>query len=60
VFVLYELSFDEIQSGRRQDASEVGQPSMGPMGDASTLAGELQAIRKEVALLRGEISRRAP
>jgi voltage-gated sodium channel len=58
VYVLYELSFDEIQSGRRQTASNNEPPSPRPAANSAPLASELQALREEIALLRAELPRR--
>jgi voltage-gated sodium channel len=58
VFVLYELSFDEIQSGRRQNGLNPESPSATPEANPASPVHELQAIREEIALLRLELSRR--
>jgi voltage-gated sodium channel len=60
VYFLTELSFEEIQSGRRQNALNFESSATGSKATSAMLADELRAMREEIALLRAELFRREP
>lgn len=60
VYFLTELSFEEIQSGRRQNALNFESSATGSKATSAMLADELRAMREEIALLRAELLRREP
>jgi len=57
-FLLYELSFEEIRHGRRQNPAEDQAPATGSEPGSPLLARDLQVLREEIALLRVELSQR--